>query len=465
MECLFTNGIDLRTRRPLWEKVPFDEFLRAFRDRLPSAREDFARRLLTTQGLSTAYNIFKAATSPNLNDPLQVGYGVICAPAQASLLDGPLASLLRLRQVKPEHRLVFDRAQPGDLSDWVDAHITFQDGPYYWLLIGGPDDLPFDLQWTLDAGKATGRIVFATTDDYAAYADRIARAEGALTTTQGQPPAFFWAPLHDGPTRLSKWYMCDPLVASLRSRGLTVDYAEAADATREAFWKKAEGWGTRAGLVYTASHGGALPKDDPQQEKLQGCLMALDDTVTGEQVAGTRGAFSQSVVFNFACYSGGTPSHSDFNHWVPAYRLDQYIPQVAFISSLHRRLLAHPAGPLACIGHVEPAWIHSFLDPANPDDVVRDPSLDVEWGERMQPFRMFVSRLLQGSTVGYAMEQFGFLYNELGNDLARRIDRFVRLGLDPAQLDQELRKMVMRWISRNDYQNYVVFGDPAVRIV
>lgn len=79
MECLFTNGIDLRTRRPLWEKVPFDEFLRAFRDRLPSAREDFARRLLTTQGLSTAYNIFKAATSPNLNDPLQVEYGVICA--------------------------------------------------------------------------------------------------------------------------------------------------------------------------------------------------------------------------------------------------------------------------------------------------------------------------------------------------------------------------------------------------
>jgi hypothetical protein len=258
--------------------------------------------------------------------------------------------------------------------------------------------------------------------------------------------------------------MCDPLVASLRSRGLAVTYAEAADATGAALWKTAEGWGQRGGLVYTASHGGAVPNDDPEQAQLQGCLMAQDDTVTGEQAAKAGGAFGQSVVFNFACYSGGTPSHSDFNHWVPQYRLDQYIPPAPFISHLHHRLLAHPSGPLVCVGHVEPAWVHSFANPANPDEAVRDPSLDAEWGERMQPFRTFVNRLLQGSTVGYAMEQFGFLYNELGNDLARRIDRFVRQGLDPTQVDQELRKMVTRWISRNDYQNYAVFGDPAVRI-
>jgi hypothetical protein len=260
--------------------------------------------------------------------------------------------------------------------------------------------------------------------------------------------------------------MCTPLAASLRKSNLAVEYAEAADATADAFWKKADAWGQRAGLVYTASHGGAVPKDDSEQTTLQGCLMAMDDgTITGDQAKQMKAAFPGSVIFNFACYSGGTPSHSDFSHWVPAFKLDDYIPATPFVSHLHRQLLAHPVGPLVCIGHVEPAWIHSFLNPANPDEVARDPALDAEWGERMQPFQTFVNRISQGYTVGYAMEMFGSLYSEYGNDLAGRIDRFMREAPDHAQIDQELRQMVTRWISRNDYQNYAVFGDPAVRIV
>jgi hypothetical protein len=108
--------------------------------------------------------------------------------------------------------------------------------------------------------------------------------------------------------------------------------------------------------------------------------------------------------------------------------------------------------------------MHGFANPDNPDSVVRDPTLDTEWGERMLPFKAFVDRILKGYTVGYAMEQFGFLYNELGNDIARRINRFLRDHTDETRAEAELRRMATRWISRNDYQNYVTFGDPAVRI-
>jgi hypothetical protein len=209
IEFMSVNGIDLRTGRPPWDGVPFDEFLRVFRDRLPYAREDEERRLATTRALSTTRSLF-AAVTPNLNDPVAVGYGVITAPAQVGLLDGALAPLLDLRKVKPEHRLVFDLAAVGigGISDWVDDHITFREGPYYWLLVGTPADIPYDLQWMLDAGKATGRIAFDADDEYRAYAERVVRADRDLAATRDGPQAFFWAPLHDRMTRLSKWYMC-----------------------------------------------------------------------------------------------------------------------------------------------------------------------------------------------------------------------------------------------------------------
>jgi hypothetical protein len=464
MEFMHANGIDLSTGKPLFSRVPYDEFLHVFRDRLPYPREDEDRRRATTSGLSTRRRSF-AARTPNLNDPASVGYGVVCGPAGAALLDGPLAPLLRARLVKPEHRLIFDMAKvgPDGMTDWLDEHFSNPDGPYYWLLVGGPSEVPFDLQWMLDAGKATGRIDFAVEAEYGTYAARAVEAEQKLAAAEGPPPAFFWSTLHDDTTRLSNWYMCTPLVKKLQSDGVDVTYCEKADATVDGFW---EG-GTRlrrAGLVYTASHGGALPKNDPQQTSLQGALVAMDGTVTGDQVAQASAPFPGSVVFNFACYSGGTPAHSDFNHWVPQYNLGPYIPDTAFVSHLHRRLVASVNGPLVAIGHVEPAWVHSFADPEHPDETVRDPSLDAEWGERMQPFRTFVDRLMKGYTVGYAMELFGFLYNHLGNEIARRINRYLRDGQADPKVEEELRKMVALWISRNDYQNYVVFGDPAVRI-
>jgi hypothetical protein len=465
VEFVHTNGINLRTGKPLFHRVPFDEFLAVFRNRLPFPREDDERRRATISALGTTRSIF-AARTPNYNDPGEVGYGVIYSPSRAGLIDGALAPLLALRKVKPEHRLAFDfdKVRIDGLSDWMDEQITFRDGPYYWLLVGGPEELPFDLQWMLDAGKATGRIEFDTDDEYAGYAERVARAEQELAGASGPPPVFFWATRHDDTTRLSSWYMCDPLVKKLKADGLAVTYRDAADATVDAFWDEARTWGPRGGLVYTASHGGALPKGDPEQATLQGALVAMDGTVSGTTVDAEASVFPGSVVFNFACYSGGTPRHSDFNHWIPEYNLGEFIPDVPFVAHLHRRMLAHARGPLAAAGHVEPAWVHSFANPANPDEVIRDAALDTEWGERMQPFKTFVNRIVKGYTVGYAMEQFGFLYDQLGNDIARRINRYLRDNPTDAAAEQELRRMATRWISRNDYQNYVVLGDPAVRI-
>ena len=103
------------------------------------------------------------------------------------------------------------------------------------------------------------------------------------------------------------------------------------------------------------------------------------------------------------------------------------------------------AGALAVIGHVERAWFCSM-----------------EWpgaGAFIQPFEDSLDKLLAGYPVGAAMEPFGQRYAELGADLSSELEEIVRGGPKNDALLTEL------WTNSHDARNYVVLGDPAVRLV
>jgi hypothetical protein len=126
-------------------------------------------------------------------------------------------------------------------------------------------------------------------------------------------------------------------------------------------------------------------------------------------------------------------------------------PQLApqpFVAALPRRLLAHPNGSaLAVIGHIDRAWGFS----------IQSPKVS---GPQIGTFRNSVGSILTGERVGHAIcGQFGARFSALSVLLLSATSPSAANASRPSD-----RELVTRWLERNDAQNYVLLGDPAVRI-
>ena len=108
--------------------------------------------------------------------------------------------------------------------------------------------------------------------------------------------------------------------------------------------------------------------------------------------------------------------------------------------------MGHPkGGSLAFIGHIERTWGYSFF---NGENTVSE----------LVVFEETLGRLLKGYPVGYAMELFNHRYAELAAGLSNDQDAINR----GATFDDDL--LAAAWISNNDARNYIILGDPAVRL-
>lgn len=117
-----------------------------------------------------------------------------------------------------------------------------------------------------------------------------------------------------------------------------------------------------------------------------------------------------------------------------------------FLSRLAKRLLGHPkGGALAVIGHVDRAWTLSF-------SVSEDSQIEV--------FDSTVKRLLDGHPVGSAMEFVNQRHAELSVDLST-LFMTRENPLAPSQSRSQFERV---WKANNDARNFVVLGDPAVRL-
>lgn len=334
--------------------------------------------------------------------------------------------------------------------------------PYYLLLVGGPEEIPFSFQFQLGGQYAVGRLAFERVEDYGCYARTVVRAEAgelrrhrALAVVSPRNPG-------DEATGLSLANLIAPVVEQLRrrerrsrrSKRWAVETDLDTEATKAAMLARLGGDGAPA-LTFTASHGLSFSANHPRQRLEQGGLVCQDWPgprgwsgpipaeffVAASDIADETPPAGQ-ISCHFACFSAGTPEYDDFSHgWrqKPARLVSQ-----PFLAALPQRLLSHPeGGALAVIGHVERAWGYSFF-----------------WkhlGRQAQAFESLFESLFEGWPVGVAMEAFGDRLAAIAAELAAAVEgREYGRRLDAEQVRH-------LWQVHNDAKCYVLLGDPAVK--
>jgi hypothetical protein len=464
-EALLTfNGINGSTGRYGIEPMTADALSRAIQGKPPATPEELVhlRELERRRQMDTVANYApKEGVDPKKLE--QTGWGVVFAFGANPAIYEALSPLLKMRKQQAGERyreyIGPDAYRPGeDKNGFLMRHgaapgpVDPTKVPYYLLLVGDPDTIPFRFQYQVDVQYAVGRIHFETVGEYATYAQSVVAAENFTMALPKRAAVFGVANTDDGATQLSHNELAIPLADWAATQdGWTVEKYLNEDATKT---KLASLLGDAPAFLFTASHGMLYNNGDPRQMAQQGALLcqewpgpsyegpipdsfffAGDDVASDAKILGT-------IAMHFACFGAGTPQLSDFSTSGPPPAM---APR-SFLGRLPQRLIAHPrGGALAVIGHVERAWGCSFhWDKA---------------GSQTEVFKSTIKRLMEGHPVGSALEYFNGRYAELSSDLSTTLED-VKYGkqVDPYEISG-------LWTANNDARSYSVIGDPAVRLM
>lgn len=354
--------------------------------------------------------------------------------------------------------------------------------PYYVMLVGSPEEIPYRFQYQLDVQYAVGRLHFDTVEEYAHYAQSVVLAETSGLSL-GRRMAL-WGPRTrgDAATELSSEHLLTPLSTWLGGELFadpkfvgehgtwTLDGADIGVGSKAKLGELLGGARTPA-LLLTASHGLCYPLDHGWHRSHTGALLCQDwtlgdvpreDDLFAASDLASDAHVAGMVAFHFACYGAGLPGRDSFEIYEKGVtsRSDgaggsagsKRLTGQPFVSRLPQRLLSHPkGGALAVIGHVDRAWGSSFFMQGRRSDAAQ-----------LSVFRSTLQRLLQGYPVGCAMDYFNERYAATTSDLANAISQYQEDGFSDEYEDPAW--MADQWLTSNDARNYAVIGDPAVRV-
>lgn len=480
---ILTTGVDYDTGKLLTPPIDDDEFGRKVKKSIGSNLSDLgssSNRTISPRGVDFSYFLPRASLPEiDRNDPRkeEVGWTYIINRRdknKTNIIDCiyPLAEFRGMKN--PDDPILYDDMPEEKRFSWVDFeyHKAEGKGPYYALIIGGPDDIPFSLQNKLQRSNVSvGRLPFESKEDLEQYVSKIIKFEKNNQSVVDSN-ALFFAP--DGgisdPTYFSCHCMAEPLSNQVREKfGFGVDQIFGRNATKKnlinTFSK------TKAALIYTASHG-YFATDQPIEVKKRingaiccqktGLENSEDDNLFGS--TDVPQSFDQpflegSIVFQFACFSLGTPRESIYNKWIGQQPLLNSSED--FIASFPKKLLAHPRGPVGFIGHLDLAYLHAFHDPRNLNFTTKTYK---KWNARLRPFVMALDVLIKKRwTIGRALEEMA-TRSGLGADQLLERQRQLHESSPPTSeiTDDNISD---DFIYYTDSKNYFLLGDPAAKLL
>lgn len=347
-------------------------------------------------------------------------------------------------------------ARNGAAAGSVDPKVV----PYYLLLIGSPEDIPFRFQFTLDVQYAVGRIHFETVAEYAIYAKQVVERETLNKPVNKQVVLFGVKNDTDQATDYSIKYFIDPLHEKLQDKHSSPTGSWLIECIKEQHASKSKltsllKQDAPPALLLTASHGMGFPVGDMRQTTDQGAVLCSDwpGIDNWAQPIPNEFYFSAndlSPSFNlngmmlclFACYSGGVPNKDHFNTTLD--KQPAVISPADTLSLLPKQLLL--AGASAVIAHIDRAWATSFLGELNTDNT--------------NVFKGVIDMLLAGLPVGHAMSYLNDYYANMESAMSHILDQ---LREDPFANFSD-KKIAKTYIGKVDARNYILIGDPATRL-
>ncbi|MDX1997641.1 MAG: hypothetical protein SF066_07955 [Thermoanaerobaculia bacterium] len=386
-------------------------------------------------------------------DPLdlaQAGWAIVFAAGTTKEVRQALEPLVAWRRMQATkagvRRFAEFEYRPGDSSvSFVAEYRTDPDafdpadGAHYLLLVGSPEQIPFEVQYNLDISYAVGRLDFERVEDYAKYAQAVVARESSAVAHESE--------------RQGKWGVFAPSYDEVTKRihdDLVVPLLRRFDRRPVRGWQRLETLGESASVsrisealktadfLLMGCHGWGLDPADPQQRKFMGALLDYDGQAFSAADIDPEVDLGGLVPFLFASSSGDSPQFDESEE-----RVDKKLPAPnAVTARLAQRLLLQGAG--AVLAGVGRAWTEPYSDQR----------------KRIQidAFEDSIRRILRGYPVGFAAEVFNHRYVSLVASLAvlleleQRSDR--RVDRDFADLSCELQ----------DARSFVVLGDPAVRL-
>lgn len=328
--------------------------------------------------------------------------------------------------------------------------------PYYVLLVGDPKSIPYKFQSELDVNHAVGRICFENLKDYQNYSLSVVRAE-KRSRPRSQDIVFFGTEHKDDPvTQQTAQDLVHKLAGSILEPPMRWTVREVlGEKARKEKLRALLGGAETPAFLFAACHGLGFDPEDGRQEDCQGALACQDwPGPTDEEGIDDTQWFAASdlpekasleglVAFFYACFGVGTPERDNFDLETKG-KPKRTAPR-PLVSRLPQRLLSHPeGGALAVIGHVDRAFPETFSGSSK--------------DEGLGAFLYGMRRLLQGHTVGWAMEYI----NQSFAALAAMTGNIEEEWRNREEVDMEL--FAQLWLVRNDARNFMVFGDPAVRL-